>query len=74
MAEDASETFDKEQRLSLERNLREILSQVEWALQKLEKGSYGLCDSCAQPIDAQRLEALPYATLCLECRGRKTTR
>lgn len=67
MAEDASETFEMEQRLSLERNLRSLLSEVEKALHRLEMGTYGLCDRCRCPIEEERLEALPYASLCLFC-------
>jgi RNA polymerase-binding protein DksA len=66
--EEATESFELERRLSLEKSIREQLTAVEHALQKFEDGTYGLCDSCGQPIDPARLEALPQASLCLRCK------
>ena len=68
--EEATESFELERRLTLEKRLREQLADVEHALQKFEDGSYGLCDNCGQPIDPARLEALPHASLCLDCKAR----
>lgn len=66
--EEATESFELERRLTLEKSLREQLAAVEHALKKFEDGTYGLCDSCGQPIDPARLEALPQASLCLRCK------
>ncbi len=66
--EEATETLELEKRLALERRTREQLAQVEHALQKIEEGTYGSCDICGQPIDPARLEALPQASLCLNCK------
>ncbi len=66
--EEATESFELERRLTLEKSMREQLTAVEHALQKFEDGTYGLCDSCGQPIDPARLEALPQASLCLRCK------
>jgi len=66
--EEATESFELERRLSLEKSMRDQLAAVEHALQKFEDGTYGLCDSCGQPIDPARLEALPQASLCLRCK------
>ena len=66
--EEATESFELERRLTLEKSLRDQLAAVEHALQKFEDGTYGLCDSCGQPIDPARLEALPQASLCLRCK------
>jgi DnaK suppressor protein len=68
--EEATESFELERRLTLEKRLRDQLADVERALKKFEDGSYGLCDNCGKPINPQRLEALPQATLCLECKAR----
>ncbi len=46
---------------------REILEQISDALRKIDQGSYGTCDRCSQPINIERLKAIPYATLCIEC-------
>jgi len=67
--EEAAESFELEKRLALEKRIRESLDEVERALHKFEEGSYGLCDSCGQPIDLARLEALPQANLCLTCKA-----
>jgi DnaK suppressor protein len=69
--EEATESFELERRLTLEKSMRDQLAAVEHALQKFEDGTYGLCDSCGQPIDPARLEALPQASLCLSCKARQ---
>jgi DnaK suppressor protein len=69
--EEATESYELERRLTLEKSIREQLASVEHALQKFEDGTYGLCDDCGQPIDPERLEALPQATLCLDCKARQ---
>ena len=67
--EEATESLELEKRLVLERRIRDHLSEIEHALHKFEKGTYGLCDICGQPIDPARLEALPQASLCLSCKA-----
>jgi len=66
--EEADEASELEKRLALEERLRESLNEVEHALQKYEAGTYGLCDSCGQTIEKDRLEAIPQASLCLSCK------
>jgi DnaK suppressor protein len=70
--EEAAESFELEKRLTLEKRIREQLAEVEHALQKFEDGTYGRCDNCGQPIDPARLEALPQASLCLNCKTLQT--
>ena len=67
--EEATESLEFEKRLALERRVRDHLVEIEHALLKFEQGTYGLCDSCGQPIDPARLEALPQASLCLSCKS-----
>jgi RNA polymerase-binding transcription factor DksA len=69
--EGATEAFELEKRLALERWLTEALVEVEHALKKYEAGTYGICDLCSRPIEPARLEALPQANLCLECKARQ---
>lgn len=69
--EEATESFELEKRLILEKRIRDQLAEVEHALHKFEAGTYGLCDGCGQPIDPARLEALPQASLCLSCKARQ---
>jgi DnaK suppressor protein len=67
--EEATETLELEKRLALENRLRQELAKIEHALEKIEKGTYGLCDNCGQPIDPERLVALPQASLCMNCKA-----
>ena len=43
------------------------IQQIRSALQKIEAGTYGTCDRCGEEIAVKRLEALPYATRCINC-------
>jgi len=67
----ATEIVEVEKGLILEKRVRDQLAEVEHALDKLDQGTYGLCDSCGQPIEPARLEALPHANLCLSCKARQ---
>ena len=67
--EEATESFELEKRLALERQTRDLLAEIEHTLHKFDEGTYGLCDICGQPIDPARLEALPQANLCLSCKA-----
>ena len=67
--EEATETLELEKRLTLENRIRQEIAAVEHALDKIEKGTYGLCDNCGQPITPERLEALPQAGLCIKCKA-----
>ncbi|MGP4974064.1 TraR/DksA family transcriptional regulator [Psychrobacter alimentarius] len=53
-------------RQNLKSEARQSLTYVENALSRIENGTYGECEVCGEPIEAQRLEALPYATLCMK--------
>ena len=67
--EGATEAFELEKRLALERRLTDALAGVEHAIKKYEAGTYNTCDKCGQPIELARLEALPQASLCLKCKA-----
>jgi len=67
--EEATEAAEFEKRLVSEKRIRDLLAEVEHALHKFEKGTYGLCDACGKPIDPARLEALPQASLCVSCKA-----
>jgi len=67
--EEADGALELEKRMALEQRLRASFAEIEHALQKYEAGTYGLCDSCGQPIERARLEALPQASLCLNCKA-----
>ena len=67
--EEATETLELEKRLVLENRIRQELAGIEHALDKFEKGTYGMCDNCGKPIAPERLEALPQASLCMDCKA-----
>jgi DnaK suppressor protein len=66
IADSASETFLRELDGGLEENAGHLLDEIEAALARIDDGTYGLCTRCGRPIDPERLEAVPYATLCIE--------
>jgi len=68
--EEATESFELEKRVALEKQVRANLAEIEHALDKFKKGTYGLCDICGQPIPPERLEAMPHANLCLTCKAK----
>jgi RNA polymerase-binding transcription factor DksA len=47
--------------------LRSLLLEIDAALQRLDHGGYGLCETCGGPVPASRLLALPHTTRCIEC-------
>jgi DnaK suppressor protein len=50
----------------LEENADHVLVEIDSALARIEEGTYGVCSACGGPIGEERLEAVPYATLCIE--------
>ena len=73
-ADVGSTTFERDHEMSLANNAREMLAQTERALDRIEDGSYGVCESCGQPIGKMRVMAFPRATLCLSCKQREERR
>ena len=66
--EEATEAMELEKRLALEKQVSDSLAKINRTLQKYEAGTYGVCDQYNKPIEPARLEALPYASLCLSCK------
>lgn len=66
-AEEGDAMADAERNNLVLGNSRTLLEQVEAALARLDNGTYGYCQRCGKPIEARRLEALPYAEYDLEC-------
>lgn len=64
----ASETLDESTAYHIIELEQLELSQIERALQLIEEGEYGKCEECQQPINLERLRALPFATLCVDCK------
>ncbi len=69
MADLGSDNFEQEFTLSLMENEEETLDLIEFALERIEDGTYGQCDECGLKIPKARLNALPYAPHCVKCAG-----
>jgi DnaK suppressor protein len=61
-----TETFEMEKNVSLLEQVDDELLEVEAAVQRLERGTYGTCQVCGRPIGDERLEALPATRFCVE--------
>jgi DnaK suppressor protein len=70
-ADVGAKTYEREHELALAHNSRELLAQNERALARIEAGTYGICESCGEPIGKARLQAFPRATLCVTCKQRE---
>ena len=67
LADTATETYDRELDYTLEENSEHVLAEIDAALTRIENGTYGKCTNCGKQIPEERLEALPWATLCIDC-------
>lgn len=73
-ADTGTKNITREHELALAGNAREMLLQTERALERLDAGTYGLCENCGNPIGKARMQAFPRATLCVECKQRQERR
>ena len=67
MADMATDNFDREFTLGLASNEQQSLNMIDVALRKIEEGVYGICEECDKAILVKRLNAMPYARLCIKC-------
>jgi RNA polymerase-binding protein DksA len=67
----ATITFDRELDYTLEENAEGVLKAIDAALERMDNGTYGRCLNCGQPIAPERLEAIPWATRCIDCKRRE---
>jgi DnaK suppressor protein len=73
-ADAGAKTYEREHELALTENARELLALSERALARMDDGTFGVCESCGQPIGKARLQAFPRATLCVTCKQREERR
>jgi RNA polymerase-binding protein DksA len=73
-ADAGTKTFEREQEISLANNARVMFEQSQHALQRIDDRSYGICESCGNPIGKNRLQAFPRATLCMPCKSKQERR
>lgn len=74
MGDQGSATFERELDMTLEDNVRDLLSEVRQAIESIEAGTYGRCERCGAEIPAERLEAVPTASLCITCKTAEENR
>jgi DnaK suppressor protein len=63
----ASQVFEQQRDLALRERAEQHLEAIDAALVRLDDGTFGTCASCGKAIAAERLEALPWAALCIDC-------
>jgi RNA polymerase-binding protein DksA len=73
-ADAGSKTFEREQELSIAANRFDLLNQIHRAIERVDAGTYGLCESCGLAIPKARLKAFPMATLDVACKQREERR
>ncbi len=66
MADDATDVAEQAKTLALRTHLEGMLRDVDRAMARIEKGTYGVCAKCGRPIGDERLRAMPWVTLCIE--------
>ena len=73
-ADIGASSFERDHELTVVNNEREMLAQINRALLRIDDGTYGVCESCGNPIGKNRVMAFPRATLCLSCKQREERR
>ncbi|AOG27680.1 TraR/DksA family transcriptional regulator [Cutibacterium avidum] len=69
-----SSQFERDQEISVTRNARAVYDQSKLALQLLDEGTWGTCESCGNAVGKARLQAFPRATMCVKCKQREERR
>jgi RNA polymerase-binding protein DksA len=73
LGDTATAMYDRELDDGLEEGARETLAEIEAALQRIEDGTYGICEVCGKPIGAERLSAIPWTRLCIDDQRRASS-
>jgi len=73
LADQASGNNEVHIQLKLKQTDAKILQAIEEALFRMEKGSYGICRDCGDPIAAARLEAIPWTRVCISCKQKQNS-
>lgn len=74
MADIATDSYDREFSLGLASNAQQILYEIDEALKRVKEKGFGNCVLCEKPIPKKRLQAIPYASLCIECQAKEETK
>lgn len=73
-ADAGAKSYERDQEITLTNNARAVLLQNLHALERIDDGSYGVCESCGNPIGKLRLQAYPRASLCVSCKSQQERR
>lgn len=68
LADSATATLNREIDYTLEENSEHVLNAIDEALGRIESGTFGTCGRCGKPIAEDRLDAIPYANRCIDCK------
>jgi RNA polymerase-binding protein DksA len=68
LADSATATLNREIDYTLEENAEHVLHAINEALERIDEGTFGTCRRCGKPIAEERLEAIPYANRCIDCK------
>jgi len=74
IADQGTDNFDREFTFDLVANEQEILYEIDAALERIQSDQYNECESCSKEIGFHRLDALPFARLCIECKTKEERR
>jgi DnaK suppressor protein len=69
MADQGTDTMEREKNFYYAQRDGRLLYHIDQALERIENGSFGLCHTCSNPIHRERLEAVPHASFCIECKS-----
>lgn len=67
MADVGTDNYERDIMIELIQNGEESVRSIDTALEKIEEGTFGVCELCAKKINKERLKAVPYAKLCIDC-------
>ncbi|HSB52485.1 MAG TPA: RNA polymerase-binding protein DksA [Dissulfurispiraceae bacterium] len=68
LGDQASAEINRNFMLRLRERERKLIKKIDKAIERIDSGSYGICEACSQEITIKRLEARPVTTLCIECK------
>jgi len=67
IGDDSDIVYEQEKLLTVREELTDRKARIEHALKKMDNGTWGICERCGQPIAPERLDALPFVSLCITC-------
>jgi RNA polymerase-binding protein DksA len=70
LADLGTETYEQSQNLGLAEQASRMVSEIDRALERIDQGTYGVCETCQRPIAIERLDAISYASRCAECQSK----